>query len=120
MQQTGIGEYQVAVPRPSEGGYRGVVLYTDSDIDWEVGVPFTVNYPDEWQFDYLGLEAGNLERWAAGSGGQITTFEDELSPEAVQGWWRELDPFIVFVVSLLIFWPMEIAVRRWKMPWRRP
>jgi hypothetical protein len=120
MEQTGIGEYQVSIPLPPRGGYRGVVLYSIGEVELEVGVPFVINYPEEWAFDYSGIGSENIERWAALDPSDLTTFEQELERDEDGDWWGTVDPFGVLVVLLILSWPAEIAIRRWKMPWRRP
>jgi uncharacterized membrane protein len=120
MRQVGIGEYQTSISRPAAGGYRGVIRYSIDETSREVGVPFTVNYPKEWAFDYSGGGKATLESWSAIAGVNLTMIEDEMNPETENGWLEEINPFSAIVVILIVIWPLEIGLRRWKMPWRRP
>lgn len=120
MDQTGVGEYQVVIPRPKADGYRGAVLYNLDEVEWEVAVPFAVNYPREWQFDYTGMGQEIIEQWITLTGGQRSTFEQELFPDVESTWFMEIDQFKVLLGISIIYWLFEIAIRRWKMPWRRP
>jgi uncharacterized membrane protein len=120
MSQTAPGLYELTLPRPAEGVYRGVVSYKPEGVQTrtEIAAPLVINFPDEWQ--------PVLEGDAAPS---TISHLDQLPPTS----WATLnDPspppsptpptpqqiLSRYLLALLLLWPIEIAVRRRWMPWR--
>jgi Mg-chelatase subunit ChlD len=120
MGQIGIGDYQAIVGLPPAGAYRAVIQYQLDGETSEAIVPFAINYPEEWQFDYLGVGDDNLEKWTRTLNSNYTSFDEELSSDMDSGWLANVNPVTVLIVIILLAWPAEIAIRRWQMPWRRP
>ncbi len=110
--QVGPGEYALTLPRPKEGAYRGIVRFTDEDgFPVEFAAPVVVNYSDEYK---PSLRA-DFQTF-----GELITWND-LEPARQQGERialtanRTIQRLLIF---LIVAWPVEIAVRRRKMPWR--
>jgi hypothetical protein len=97
-----------------------VVQYQRLGTQFEVGVPFSVNYPAEWAFDYSGEGGRNIEAWQLLDSVGLTSFDQELNPEVVDSWLDSFGSDTLLMVLLIVLWPVEIAIRRWKLPWRRP
>ena len=110
--QVGPGEYSLTFPKPAAGAYRAVVRYIDEDgLPVEFAAPVVVNYKQEWQ-PAPGIDVqdfGTLVTWNdllqdAGSGERIALSPNEILQR--------------IMIVLIVTWPIEIAVRRRKMPWR--
>ncbi|MFQ5615567.1 MAG: VWA domain-containing protein [Anaerolineales bacterium] len=124
--QTGPGLYELSLPRPGEGVYRGVVSYKppDESTRIEIAAPLAVDYPPEWQPADPEAGLANLESWAESTGGSVVAWEDasgdrNRSSEAVPP--PRLEPNQILqrlILGLIVFWPVEIAIRRRWMPWR--
>jgi uncharacterized membrane protein len=112
MPQTAPGLYELTMPRPAEGVYRGVVQYPDENgAPLEIAAPLVINYPPEWQ-PALGEPAPFA--------GEVITWDQLVPPEGVAPP-RELSQNQVvgrIISALLVLWLGEIAVRRKFMPWR--
>jgi hypothetical protein len=120
MEQIGVGEYQAVFPLPKNGAYRAVVQYEVGGEVFEAIAPFAVNYPEEWQFDYLGEGEDYIEKWVSLPNSSQTEFEGELSSNEDSGWLADVNPVALLIILLIVAWPVEIAIRRWQMPWRKP
>lgn len=121
LPQISAGVYQLDLPRPAEGAYRGLVAYTDEEGQRiETAAPFAVNPPPEWLYAGAAQAPENLAAWASQAGGEILPLElaQPAEPEAEPrrtadtraAWWRLL-------LALLILWPLEVALRRRWLPW---
>ena len=110
--QVAPGLYELTLPRPEDGVYRGVVEYADeTGVPVEVAAPVVVNYPAEWRpaVQPPNFTAGELTTW------DTLLEQGEASESAV------LSPNQVLqrlLLALLVLWPVEIAIRRRWMPWR--
>ena len=121
MLQNSAGRYQVEIPRPPEGAYRAVLEYTGTNGEpIEVAAPFAVNPPAEWLPHDPSAGQESLAAWAEAAGGELLSFEALTQPEAqaageaserLDGWWWWL------LLALVIYWPLEIAIRRRWLPW---
>jgi uncharacterized membrane protein len=116
--QTGPGLYELKLPLPPVGAYRGVVSYRPpgSTTRTEIAAPLVINYPAEWRPESIP----SIEAWAADVGGKIVTWEDLETgdpPQAAAS--RTPDQALQqLLIALVILWPVEIAIRRRWMPWR--
>lgn len=110
--QVGPGEYALQVPKPVTGAYRAVIRYTDeSGFPVEFAAPVVVNYSKEWQpaQPVVFQNAGTLITWGDLLRKSPGSERIPLSPnELLQR----------LLIALVLIWPIEIAVRRRKMPWR--
>ncbi len=110
--QTGPGEYSLALPGFPPGVYRAVVRFPDeSGFPVEAAAPVVVNYPVEWQPAERrpGLDLGEVIAWS------------DLLPAAGDPTAVRESPNLLLqrLLALLIAaWPLEIAIRRRRMPWR--
>ncbi|MEN8240324.1 MAG: VWA domain-containing protein [Chloroflexota bacterium] len=121
MLPIGPGEYQIEFPIPQFGGYRGVIQYEINGKEQEIGVPFTVNYPVEWQFKAPKVGKELLQKWTEFPGINSTSFGKlQNSTENEVSLLGKENSFEILLGLIIILWPLEIAFRRWKMPWRRP
>jgi Ca-activated chloride channel homolog len=126
MPQTAPGLYELTLPRPPEGVYRGVVSYKfgeDAETRTEIAAPLIINYPTEWQPVHAGdvvQTESQLETWAASTGGEITTWEavNTPAPPPSPPGPTPQQTLSRFLLALLLLWPIEIAIRRRWMPWR--
>lgn len=119
MTQVKSGVYQVVLPTPEFGAYTGIIQYADRTGSEDLLVPFAVNYPEEWRFEDSAIGAERLALWAQKNNGMELSFELELENSSDLERSGEENLFDDIMIFLLIGWPLEIAVRRWKMPWRR-
>jgi Mg-chelatase subunit ChlD len=120
MLPVGVGEYQVVFQEPAFGGYRGVIFYQNDDNNHEVGVPIVVNYPAEWKFNHSGAGEENFAIWNELLDAELTSFEAQLVSAAEDSWLNSDTSFAIMAALVVILWPLDVAARRWKMPWRRP
>ena len=121
LPQTGAGEYHIELPRPAEGAYRARIAYNDPDGNpVEVAAPFSVNPPAEWLPGDPNAGAANLAAWAKTAGGQVILANAILPQEGAAEaepvdlpvpWWQQI------LLALVVFWPVEIAIRRRWLPW---
>ena len=114
--QVGVGQYQLRFDTPPEGAYRGTVTYATSNGQRDSAAPFVVNYPAEWRPGDAKLGLENLLRWAElTGGGQVDFGVEQVSADPdMQDDFGFID---VLLLALVVLWPLEIAVRRRKMPW---
>ena len=116
--QVGVSRYQAVIARPPDGAYSGVIHYATSGTARQLLVPFAVNYPAEWKIEAPETGKDRIAEWTANSAAEVIPLESGLAAETGRtdlGW-----GFEILIGLLLVSWPMEIAVRRWWMPWRRP
>lgn len=119
MTQVKSGVYQVVLPTPEFGAYTGIIQSADRTGSEDLLVPFAVNYPEEWRFEDSATGVERLALWAQKNNGTELSFELELENSSDLERSGEKNLFDDIMIFLLIGWPLEIAVRRWKMPWRR-
>jgi uncharacterized membrane protein len=121
LPQQSAGSYRAELPRPPEGAYRAVLSYPGADGNrLETAAPFAVNPPLEWLPLDASAGAANLQAWADLAGGQVLASGLALlesaptapaeEPEGRGAWW-----WLLF--ALVLFWPLEIAIRRKWLPW---
>ena len=120
MSQVKTGVFQAVMPTPAFGAYTGIIQYSDRVGRENLLVPFSVNYPDEWQFESAGIGTDRLAHWMEITNGMELSFELELENSRELERSGDLNLFDNILILLLAGWLLEIAVRRWKMPWRRP
>jgi uncharacterized membrane protein len=124
LPQVSPGSYRLELPRPSEGAYRGVLSFSAEDGQrQEIPASFAVNPPAEWQPSDPSMGAARLSAWAKSAGGQI------LSPEAIQSPDKQPaasksqpipgDRWRWLLLAMVLYWPLEIALRRRWLPWTR-
>ena len=116
--QIAPGFYSLEAPLSPMGAYPAVVRYGAGPEPSELVAPFAVNYPLEWQ--PADPEAGHqrLLLWAAVTGGNQVQLDEtpvveeppQTQPDVDGLLWRLLQ-------TLVILWPVEIALRRRWLPW---
>lgn len=122
MSQDGPGSYVVELPELEAGVYRGLIRYEKEEGEWvETVTPIVIHTAQELLPGDRDLGESNLRRWAAVAGGGITSLEqaEEKEPELVSPsqaspqelWWQ-------LILAMLVYWPLEIAIRRRWLPWR--
>jgi uncharacterized membrane protein len=116
--QTGPERFEATFPTPDTGTYAGMISLNLGGESDEIPLPFEVNYPDEWLYPDPAESWNRIQTFAEEHGIEVVHFgqiiaEEDL-PEIRTDW------FSVLAGLLVISWPIEIAIRRWKMPWRRP
>jgi len=119
MTQVKAGVYRVILPKPDFGAYTGIIRYISQGELKELPVPFAVNYPAEWRFDDPATGEDRMALWIAKTNGRDLSFELELENSEEVETTRESNLFDILMMILMASWPLEIAIRRWKMPWRR-
>jgi hypothetical protein len=82
--------------------------------------PFAVNYPKEWQFPGQKAADAAIDGLVNLSGGRISSMEIELEQPFEEIDQKQFGILELLLTILVISWPLEIAIRRWQMPWRRP
>jgi len=115
--QTAPGEYTVTFNVPALGAYRGLVSVVKGADQWETPVGLVAGYSDEFN---ARRPDGTLllNQIAALTGGTLTSSLAAAVPAAPPtGPVRGYGPWLV--LAALLFWPLEIAVRRRWMPWKR-
>lgn len=118
--QVAPGKYSINYPRPPEGAYRAKVTYENGDQLIEVPAFFTVNYPPELKPSEDSLGLAELDEWVKASNGEYITFEDLQSDpiEQVKSSVSMDDVRDKLLLAVIIFWPLEIAIRRRWLPWK--
>ena len=120
MTKISTQRYVVQIPLLQPGAYQGAIRYYLGGEEEESLVPITINYPAEWRFadpvyrseDYVVIN-GNLLA-------SPLTLEQELANSASFEENEKFDWYYPVLFLVLLSWPVEIAIRRWQMPWRRP
>jgi len=119
LDQTAPGVYQVKLDRLEKGSYKGLVKISGNEGAIEIPFHFEVELP----FEQIPSQTAynNISNWAAWTGGKqiawadlnVDPLSDAEEPATVRkDWWFWLLP------ALLIFWPIEIFIRRNFLPWR--
>jgi Ca-activated chloride channel homolog len=117
--QVAPGLYTLEAPLPPMGAYRAVVRYEAGPERIEVGVPFAINFPAEWQPADPEIGHQRLLRWAEATGGGQARLDE--SPEGRESFraQQDADALLWRLLQALVFlWPVEIAIRRRWLPWR--
>jgi Ca-activated chloride channel family protein len=120
MTQISAREYALELPPPHIGAYTGIIKYSDGSNTHDLIVPFSINYPDEWKFETSEVGANRIAHWREKTNGVMLSFDQELENSRELDSKPGLDWFNLLLLILIIGWPVEIAIRRWHMPWRRP
>jgi hypothetical protein len=117
MQQIAPGQYSLEFPRPPEGAYRAVISYLGEGGISEVAAPFVVTYPAELQPVDAAAGEANLLRWAGMTGGAEVSLDTLMAVEEQQTEIPPADLLRWLLLTLVVFWPLEIAIRRRWLPW---
>ena len=121
LEQFGARQFETAVSMPGYGAYVAMIQYSVRGESKLVMVPFDINFPEEWRFGDPADGEQTMQQWLSITGGQNLTFEQEIQRTLDQvAEQKSVRWFELLLVLLVISWPLEIAVRRWQMPWRRP
>jgi uncharacterized membrane protein len=116
--QSGIGEYYTEIGAPPEGAYRGVVSIDSPNGFTEIAAPFEVNYPLEWRPVDPDIGTANLIAWSSLSGGRIIEINDLEKGNVEEEQSKLSDILLSVVVGMVVYWPLEIALRRRWLPWQ--
>jgi hypothetical protein len=119
LPQTGPGIYEIQMPRASEGVYQSVLNYVSKEKDIFIEDSFVINYPEEYALLDQTEGQANLTRWAELGGGQIISLKEELAAPSETNIriTARADDWKWVILAILLFWPVEIAVRRRWLPW---
>jgi Mg-chelatase subunit ChlD len=122
MPQIGSGTYEAKIPRPDFGAYRALIAYKNRDgSQAELITPFSVNSPWEWHpvsSQEAELGRSNLKRWADLTGGSESSHPVNLEEPQSTTSTPNLGFTALFLIGLILTWPLEIAIRRRWLPWR--
>ncbi|MBN2045161.1 MAG: VWA domain-containing protein [Anaerolineales bacterium] len=118
VEQVGVSTFQAVFPRPADGAYGGVIQFTAGGVESQILVPFAVNYPEEWQFADPQIGEEQIEVWTQNPAAGKIELEAGSAPESAR--LETSRAFEILIGLLLVSWPLEVAIRRWRMPWRRP
>jgi hypothetical protein len=84
----------------------------------ELPVPFAVNPPREWARPDPETGLANISDWQALTGAQISELDALMAAETTE---PEPEPFLSargwLILTLIILWPVDIALRRRFHPW---
>jgi Mg-chelatase subunit ChlD len=119
LPQSAPGEYASTFGVPLPGAYNGLVTLEKEGQTWEVPVGFVVGYSPEYS-PRVADGAPALRQIAEVTHGQV------LTPETLDGALvRSRDAQLTgrpyapwFLLAAVLFWPLEIAIRRRWRPWR--
>jgi uncharacterized membrane protein len=111
--------FELSMDLPAYGAYRGVVTYQISAGEsMELPVPFAVNPPREWARPDPETGLANISDWQALTGAQISELDALMAAETTE---PEPEPFLSargwLILTLIILWPVDIALRRRFHPW---
>jgi len=120
LTQMSAKEFALELPTPHLGAYTGIIKYSEAGNARELIVPFSINYPDEWKFETSELGADRIADWREKTNGVMLSYDQELENSRELELKPGLDWFNLLLLVLMIGWPVEIAIRRWHMPWRKP
>lgn len=112
--------FNLTLPRPPEGAYRGVVTYQIAGTDpVELPAPFAINPSPEWSPPDQAAGLAAFADWRALTGGELTDFTTLLAAdaEAAAPAPSALSPRGWMILAVLALWPVDIALRRRFHPW---
>jgi Ca-activated chloride channel homolog len=118
LQQVGPGEYLTEIGYLEPGAYRAVARYQIGQETLEEPIPFAVNYPPEWQ--PVEPQAGRqaLLALAEAAGGSEVQLDIDLAEPVIAQTREQLDDLSGrLLLALVLFWPLEVAIRRRWLPW---
>jgi uncharacterized membrane protein len=116
--QVAPGTYHVETSLAEPGAYRALLRYRQGNELVEQAAPFVAGYPAEWRPDLEQVGQQNLERWAAQSGGSVVDLQALPQPAEPAAPAIEAEQLLgPLMWALIIFWPVEIALRRRWLPW---
>jgi hypothetical protein len=116
LPQTAPGEYSTTFAVPGPGVFRGVATLIKEGQQWSAPVGFVVNYPPEFS-PRLVPDVTVLDQIAGLTGGRRLASLSEV--ERPQVGVAIGEGYALWLVgAALLFWPIEIAIRRRWMPWR--
>jgi uncharacterized membrane protein len=118
--QDGPMSYKLEIEKPEIGAYAGIVQTVFNGENTVFQAPFAVNYPKEWQFPGQKAADAAIDGLVNLSGGRISSMEIELEQPFEEIDQKQFGILELLLTILVISWPLEIAIRRWQMPWRRP
>jgi uncharacterized membrane protein len=115
--QTEPGQYEATFTVETPGPYRGLVTLDKGAEHWETPVGFVAGYPAEFSARQPDGEAV-LGQIAALTGGRVVPGLPVAPQEAdaTAGPARGYGPWLV--LAALVFWPLDIALRRRYLPWK--
>lgn len=120
LPQTGSQTYGLEIEKPEPGAYTGIIRYTSGGDQTIIPVPFAINYPAEWQFGGQDEADKAMNRLVQISAGTLSSMDDEIDQTFAEAELARFGIFEILLALLVVSWPLEIAIRRWKMPWRKP
>jgi uncharacterized membrane protein len=117
--QIAPGNYRLELPAPEVGAYHAALTYQSGGVEQEIPAAFTVNAPVEWQALDQQQSKANLIEWANVA---QTTLAEATSltmepPETEASPATQSDIWFTLLLIALVFWPLEIAMRRKWLPW---
>ena len=83
-------------------------------------VPIELNYPKEWRFSGPSDEFLSDLLWKKELENSTISLEEELIRSTQRVEETDFSWYDLSLILLVLSWPAEIALRRWKMPWRNP
>ena len=119
LPQAAPGEYAATFSLPLVGAYNGLARLEKDGQAWEVPVGFVVGYSPEYS-PRVADGVPSLAQIANVTRGEVLT-PDSLGQALVRSRDAELTgrPYAPwFLLAAILFWPLEIAIRRRWRPWR--
>jgi len=120
LPQIAPGRYRLETPAPPIGAYQAIFSYQEKTGESEMTLPFVINAPLEWvQLDATASQS-NLADWMRLAGKQSDALTSPVSaleasqPEPVTA---RSDTWLALLIIALLYWPLEIAIRRRWLPW---
>ena len=101
------------------GAYTGIIQYSYQGVNKDLLVPYAVNYPNEWHFEDPEIGKNRINSWLEISNGTKLSYDLELENSMNLDRGTGTKYFNITLILLIVSWPVEIAIRRWQMPWRR-
>jgi hypothetical protein len=117
MIQIAPGIYQTEFSRPQPGAYRGAVRYQSPERIGELPVPLAIPYPDEWRPLDVEKGMGVIANWIESTDGRIVEDVELGLPSVPEERMQSSDFLWIFMLVLVLSWPLEIAARRRWLPW---
>lgn len=128
LQQQQAGRYSGTLPAPAPGAYRAVISFPASPADDTekivISTPFVVPYPVEWRPTNPELGEARMKLWASIANGETITSASLNTIEVTTAALAESGPtprdqvIWYLLMGSLLFWPLEIALRRRWLPWQ--